>query len=91
MISPEDAGLERAPLSVVAGGDPAENAARLRSLLEGRAGKGESDITILNAAALLHTAGKAATLKDAADVARDVLLSGQAAKVLDKYIEASRA
>jgi anthranilate phosphoribosyltransferase len=91
VISPEDAGLERAPLSVVAGGDPAENAARLRSLLEGRAGKGESDITILNAAALLHTAGKAATLKDAADLARDVLLSGEAAKVLDKYIEASRA
>jgi anthranilate phosphoribosyltransferase len=91
VISPEDAGLERAPLSVVAGGDPAENAARLRSLLEGRASKGESGITILNAAALLQTAGKAATLKDAADLARDVLLSGKAAKVLDSYIEASRA
>jgi anthranilate phosphoribosyltransferase len=90
VMSPEDAGLERAPLSVVAGGDPAENAARLRSLLEGRASKAESDITILNAAALLHTAGKAATLKDAADLARDVLLSGKAAGVLDSYVEASR-
>jgi anthranilate phosphoribosyltransferase len=36
LISPEDAGLERAPLNVVTGGDPAENAARLRTLLEGR-------------------------------------------------------
>jgi anthranilate phosphoribosyltransferase len=90
VMSPEDAGLERAPLSVVAGGDPAENAERLRNLLEGTASKPETDITILNAAALLHTAGKAATLKDAADVARDVLLSGKAARVLDNYIEASR-
>jgi anthranilate phosphoribosyltransferase len=91
VMSPEDAGLERAPLSVVAGGDPGENAVRLRNLLEGRASDGERDITILNAAALLHTAGKAATLKDGADLARQVLLSGKAGPVLDKYIEASRA
>jgi anthranilate phosphoribosyltransferase len=90
VMSPEDAGLERAPLSVIEGGDPAENATRLRKLLEGSASKAETDITILNAAALLHTAGKAATLKDAADLARDVLLSGKAARVLDSYVEASR-
>jgi anthranilate phosphoribosyltransferase len=90
LISPEDAGIERAPLSVVTGGDPAENAARLRNLLEGRASKPENDITILNAAALLQTAGRASTLKDAAAEARDVLLSGRAAKVLDSYIDATR-
>lgn len=90
VLSPEDAGLERAPLSVVEGGDPAENAARLRNLLEGRASRAETDITVLNAAALLHTAGKAKSLKDAAGLARDVLLSGAAARVLDNYIEASR-
>ena len=90
VISPEDAGVERAPLNVVTGGDPAENAVRLRNLLEGTASKAESDITILNTAALLHTAGKAATLKEAADTAREVLLSGAGARVLDSYIEASR-
>jgi anthranilate phosphoribosyltransferase len=90
VMSPEDAGIERAPLSVVAGGDPAENARRLQNLLEGTASKAETDITILNAAALLQTAGKAATLKDAADLARGVLESGKAARVLDAYIEASR-
>src|SRR3954453_16367503 len=91
VIRPEDAGLERAPLNVVTGGDPAENAARLRSLLEGRGSTAENDITILNAAALLHTAGKAATLKEGAALAREVLLSGKAGKVLDSYVEASRA
>ena len=89
-ITPEEAGIERAPLNVVTGGDPAENAARLRALLSGRGAVAESDITILNAAALLHTAGKTTSLKEAADQARDVLLSGQAAKVLDTYIETSR-
>jgi anthranilate phosphoribosyltransferase len=89
VMSPEDAGLERAPLSVIEGGDPAENAVRLRNLLQGRASEAETDITILNAAALLHTAGKAETLKQAADLARDVLLSGKAGQVLDSYVEAS--
>src|SRR5438309_3306021 len=36
-ITPEDAGLERAPLKVVSGGDVEENAARLKGLLAGRA------------------------------------------------------
>jgi anthranilate phosphoribosyltransferase len=90
LISPEDAGIERAGLNVVTGGDPAENAERLRNLLQGRGPQAENDITILNTAALLHTAGKAATLKVGADVARDVLLSGGGAKVLDAFVEASR-
>jgi anthranilate phosphoribosyltransferase len=89
-ISPEDAGLERAPLNVVTGGDPAENAARLRALLSGDGSQAENDIVILNSAALIHTAGKAATLKDAADEAREALLSGSAGRVLDRYVEASR-
>ena len=89
-ITPEDAGLERAPLSVVTGGDPAENAARLRALLSGQGSQAENDIVILNTAALLHTAGKAASLIDAADEAREALLSGRAGRVLDLYIEASR-
>lgn len=88
-ITPEEAGLERAPLNVVTGGDPKENAARLRRLLAGDGAQAENDIVILNAAALLHTAQKAATLLDGAARAREALLSGAAAKVLDHYIEAS--
>jgi len=88
-ITPEDAGLERAPLKVVTGGDATENAERLRKLLDGEGTQAEQDIVILNAAALLLTAGKAPTLKEAADLARDALLSGSSGKVLDRYIEAS--
>jgi anthranilate phosphoribosyltransferase len=89
-ISPEDAGLERAALKSVIGGDPAENAERLGALLSGRGSRAETDIVVLNSAALLHTAGKAATLTDGAGAAREALLSGGAAKVLDCYVELSR-
>jgi anthranilate phosphoribosyltransferase len=89
-ITPEDAGLERAPLKVVTGGDVAENAERLRALLAGNGGKPEEDIVILNAAALLMTAGKAATLKEAAMIAREALSSGRAGEILRNFIEASR-
>ena len=88
-LTPEDAGIDRAPLNVVIGGDPAENAARLKALLAGQGARAENDIVILNAGALLLTAGKAATLRDAASLAREALLSGEAGAVLDAYVEAS--
>ena len=77
-ITPEDAGLERAPLKVVTGGDVDENAARLKALLDGRGAGAEEDIVILNTAALLHTAGLAGSLKEGAALARDGLASGGA-------------
>ena len=89
-ITPEDAGLERAPLKVVTGGDVEENAARLKALLIGKANRAEEDIVILNTAALLLTAGSAATLKEGAVIARDGLSSGRAAQVLERFVEASR-
>ncbi|HEU5067154.1 MAG TPA: anthranilate phosphoribosyltransferase [Sphingomicrobium sp.] len=88
-ITPEHAGIERAPLTGVTGSDVEENAARFRALLDGGGNRAEQDITILNAAALLWTSGKSETLRQAADLARDALLSGRAGAVLDKFIEAS--
>lgn len=90
VIAPEDAGFARAPLSVVTGGDVAENATRLRALLDGGGSAAEQDITLLNTAALLLTAGKASSLRDGAEFAREALLSGQAGRVLDAYVEATR-
>jgi anthranilate phosphoribosyltransferase len=89
-ITPEDAGLERAPLKVVTGGDVAENAVRFETLLSGRGGKAEEDIVVLNTAALLMTAGKAANLRDGAALAREGIASGTAIAVLKAFVEASR-
>ena len=89
-ITPEDAGLERAPLKVVTGGDVEENAARLKALLGGRGTRAEEDFVILNTAALLVTADKAPSLIEGAAMARDALGSGSAGRVLDAFVEASR-
>ena len=88
-LTPEDAGLERAPLITVTGGDADENAVRLRLLLAGQGSRAENDIVALNAGALLLTAGKGATLREAVGIATEALLSGKAGAVLDAYIEAS--
>src|SRR5206468_10284049 len=89
-ITPEDAGLERAPLKVVSGGDVEENAARLKGLLAGRAAGPDEDIVILNTAALLLTAGMAGTLREGAGLARDAIASGRAIGALDQFVESSR-
>ena len=89
-LRPEDAGLERAPLDVVVGGEVSENASRFRALLEGEGARAEQDIVILNAAALLLIAGKATDLVEAAGLARIGLESGRAGSILRAYIEASR-
>lgn len=89
VLSPEDAGLDRAPLEGIGGGDPAQNAARLRALLSGEARAADRDIVIFNSAALLMTAGVAPDLRDGAAMAREALSTGAAARVLARYVEAS--
>jgi len=88
-ITPEDAGFERAPLSVVTGGGPEENAARLHAILGGGGERAENDIIALNAGALLLTAGKVADLREGAGRSREALLSGKAGAVLGAFVEAS--
>jgi anthranilate phosphoribosyltransferase len=89
-IRPEDAGLERAPLNGVTGGDVEENAARFKAVLAGRATGPEEDIVILNTAALLMAAGMAKTLLEGAALARDAVASGSAIEALERFVEASR-
>ena len=68
-VMPEDAGLPRAPVSAIAGGDAASNAAALLALLQGAPGA-YRDTVLLNAAAGLIVAGEATTLPEG--VARSI-------------------
>ncbi|MFC7536047.1 anthranilate phosphoribosyltransferase [Sphingomonas sp. GCM10030256] len=89
-MAPEDAGLERAPLKAVVGGDPTENAERLRRLLTGGGTSAEQDMVALNTGALLFTAGKAPSMREGAAAALDALRGGRAGAVLDAFVEATR-
>ncbi len=82
-VTPEEAGLPRAPAAALRGGEPAENAAALLALLEGAPGP-YRDCVLLNAAASLIVAGRADTLKAGVERAAASINSGAARGVLDK-------
>ncbi|MDE3238976.1 MAG: anthranilate phosphoribosyltransferase [Paracoccaceae bacterium] len=87
-VTPEDAGLPRHPFEAILGGTPAENAAALRALLDGATGA-YRDAVLLNAAAALIVAGRAATLPEGVELASASLDSGAAKARLAAVVKAT--
>lgn len=85
-ITPEQAGLKRATIEDIKGGDAEENARRLEALLDGTK-DAYRDIVLLNAAAALIVAGKVSTLIDGVEMARKNIDNGNAKEVLDKLVK----
>ncbi|HEV2202589.1 MAG TPA: anthranilate phosphoribosyltransferase [Bryobacteraceae bacterium] len=81
--TPEDFGVPRASLDALKGGDAAENAAIIESILAGDPGA-RRDIAVLNAAAALMACGRAAQPREAIRAAADSIDSGRAGAVLKK-------
>jgi anthranilate phosphoribosyltransferase len=81
-ITPEDAGLPRAPISAIRGGEAAANAAALGALLRGAAGP-YRDTVLLNAGAALLVAGRADTVRDGVAMAAAAIDGGAALAALD--------
>lgn len=76
-VTPEDFGLERAPLEAIAGGDAAHNAEIVRALLAGEKGPCR-DIVVANASAAIVAAGRAADFLEGAQAAASAIDSGAA-------------
>jgi anthranilate phosphoribosyltransferase len=89
-VTPESAGLERADLAALKGGDAAHNAAALRAILEG-ARNAYRDIAAFNAAGALIVAGKARELAEGVAMADEALRSGAALRVLERLVTVSNA
>lgn len=87
-IDPKDAGVSNAPLADIRGGEPAENAVKLREVLAGEKGA-YRDIVVLNSAAALLAGGKVSTISEGADLARQVIDSGAALSALNRAVEVS--
>ncbi len=85
-FSPEDAGLDRAPLSALQGGDAAENAAILQAIFAGETGP-RRDIVLVNAAATLVTSGMAADIRGGIELAARAIDSGAVSKTLAALVE----
>lgn len=88
VVAPEEADLPRAPIEAIRGGDAAHNAAALLELLGGARGP-YRDTVVLNAAAALVVAGKAADLRRGARLAAEALDTGAAAATLQRLRQAA--
>jgi anthranilate phosphoribosyltransferase len=89
-VTPEDAGLPRAPQEALRGGEPEANARALRDLLDGKAGP-YRDVVLLNAAAAFVVGAKAETLREGAALAAAVIDDGRARAALDGLVAATNA
>ncbi len=83
-LTPADLGLDQAPISAVAGGEPADNAADMRAIVEGEAQGAKRDIILANAGAAIYVAGEATSLADGVERAAEAIDSGDAAAKLEE-------
>src|ERR1700753_2352903 len=82
VVDPEDAGLSRAPITAIQGGDAGDNATALLCVLQGAPGASR-DTVLLNAAAALIVAGQAGDLREGVSRAAGAIASGAALAALD--------
>jgi len=84
-VTPEDMGLERASLDLIKVNDVQESVAMIRALLAGEAGAA-ADIVALNAGAAIYVAGLSADLSTGVALAKQKLISGEAAQTLQQLV-----
>ena len=85
-ITPEQFGLKRCNKEELVGGTPQENAQIARDILAGKQGA-KMDAVLLNAGAAIYIASDNLTMQEAVDKARELIMSGKAAKQLKLLIE----
>lgn len=89
-VHPADFGMSKSTPADLKGGDAAENAGIVRAVLDGKPGAAR-DVVLLNAAAALFIAGRAATVRDGIAQAAAAIDSGAARETLDKMVRCSNA
>jgi anthranilate phosphoribosyltransferase len=85
-LEPDALGLRAAEPSEVAGGSPDENATIATRILAGEDLVGR-DLVLVNAAAAIVVAGRAADLPEGIVVAAEAIDSGSAARVLERLVD----
>jgi anthranilate phosphoribosyltransferase len=89
-LYPEEFGVARAKGQDLVGGDRRENAAILRRILGGETGP-RRDIVLVNAAAVIVTAGLAAGFPKGIQLAAEAIDSGLAREKLERFVEFTNA
>lgn len=84
-VTPEELGVERAPLDAILGGDAEHNARVAREVLAGRLRDARADVVALGAGAALYLAGIAPDLAAGVARAHELLADGAGLAVLERY------
>jgi anthranilate phosphoribosyltransferase len=87
---PLDVGLARCTTDDLAGGNPAENAAALRAVFEGRDRGPHRDALALNAALALEVSGAVPSWVEGIAAAQSAIERGDAARLLERLAEFGR-
>lgn len=85
-MEPEDVGLRRAPVESLRGSDARMNAAILRAIFAGERGP-RRDVVVLNAAAVLVTAGRAVDVRAGVEMAGEAIDSGAVGRLVAELAE----
>jgi anthranilate phosphoribosyltransferase len=88
VIDPARLGLTPAPLSALAGGDAADNARRMHSVLGGESGP-MHDVVVLNAGAALYAAERVPDIAAGMEEAERSITGGAAARSLEALVRVS--
>lgn len=89
-VAPADAGLKEHPFEEIRGGSPESNAEAMLAMLGGEI-SAYRDAVLLNAAAALVVAGRAASLREGAEMAARSVDSGKALEKVKRLAELSPA
>ena len=89
-VTPDQVELEPASDGAVGAGTPDQNALVLRDVLAGNPGT-ERSLAVLNAGAAIYVAGRADTVTGGVRAAEESVDSGAAARVLERWVEATAA
>lgn len=88
-LTPEELGLNRYEIDSLIGGDGELNAKLTRDILCGKLKGAMYEIVLLNAGLGIYAGGKAKTIKDGIEVAKEMIDSGKAYEKLKKFVELS--
>ena len=83
-IKPEDFGFTRCTKDDIKGGNPSENAKVTLDILNGATGA-KTDIVLLNAGAAIYVGGKAKSIAEGIEIAREMIKSGKALQKLTEF------
>ncbi|SEN28152.1 anthranilate phosphoribosyltransferase [Lihuaxuella thermophila] len=88
-VTPEQLGVNTAPIEAIAGGDAGFNARLIRGILNGQPGA-PRDVVLVNAGAAIYLAGRASSIREGVHLAAQAVDSGKAKEKLAEVVHFSR-